>query len=94
MLNLINDIMDISKIEAGQLKIKKLPCSLNKLLLETEILFNQLKQLRGRANLKIEAELPNSAEELFIVTDPERLKQILINLISNSLKFTDEGGIR
>ncbi len=94
LLNLINDIMDISKIEVGQLKIKKVTCPLNKILLETETLFNQLKQLRGRTNLKIEAELPHPAEDLFIVTDPERLKQILINLIGNSLKFTEEGGIR
>ncbi|MFA5301998.1 MAG: ATP-binding protein [Bacteroidales bacterium] len=93
LLNLVNDIIDISRIEAGELKINKAPCELHKILKETETLFEQLKHGRGKENLKIKLNIPEQNKELYIVTDPDRLKQILINLIGNALKFTEEGGI-
>jgi len=93
LLNLVNDIIDISRIEAGELKINKAPCELHKILKETETLFEQLKHSRGKENLKIKLNIPEQNKELYIVTDPDRLKQILINLIGNALKFTEEGGI-
>jgi len=93
LLNLVNDIIDISRIEAGELKINKAPCELHKILKETETLFEQLKHTRGKGNLKIKLNVPEKVKELFILTDPDRLKQILINLIGNALKFTEEGSI-
>ncbi|MFA5444544.1 MAG: ATP-binding protein [Bacteroidales bacterium] len=93
LLNLVNDIIDISRIEAGELKINKESCDLHKILKETETLFEQLKHARGKQNLKIKLNLTEKDKEFFIVTDPDRLKQILINLIGNALKFTEEGGI-
>lgn len=93
LLNLVNDIIDISRIEAGELKISKAPCELHKILKETETLFEQLKHARGKQNLKIRLNLSGKDEALFIVTDPDRLKQILINLIGNALKFTETGGV-
>ena len=93
LLNLVNDIIDISRIEAGELKISKAPCELHKILKETETLFEQLKHARGKKNLSINLNIPEKDKELFIVTDPDRLKQILINLIGNALKFTEAGGV-
>jgi len=93
LLNLVNDIIDISRIEAGELKINKESCDLHKILKETETLFEQLKHARGKQNLKIKLNLTEKDKEFFIVTDPDRLKQILINLIGNALKFTEKGGI-
>ena len=93
LLNLVNDIIDISRIEAGELKMSKAPCELHKILKETETLFEQLKHARGKQNLKIRLNLSGKDEALFIVTDPDRLKQILINLIGNALKFTETGGV-
>ena len=93
LLNLVNDIIDISRIEAGELKMSKATCELHKILKETETLFEQLKHARGKQNLKIRLNLSGKDEALFIVTDPDRLKQILINLIGNALKFTETGGV-
>ncbi|HOO42700.1 MAG TPA: ATP-binding protein [Bacteroidales bacterium] len=93
LLNLVNDIIDISRIEAGELKINKTSCDLHKILKETETLFEQLKHARGKQNLKIKLNLTEKDKEFFIVTDPDRLKQILINLIGNALKFTEKGGV-
>ena len=93
LLNLINDIIDVSRIEAGELKINKEPCELHKILKETETMFEQLKHARGKENLQIRLNLPEKDNELFIVIDPDRLKQILINLIGNALKFTEKGGV-
>ncbi|NLH23763.1 MAG: histidine kinase, partial [Bacteroidales bacterium] len=93
LLNLVNDIIDVSRIEAGELKINKTPFELHKILKETETLFEQLKHARGKQNLKIKLNLPENKQELYIVTDPDRLKQILVNLIGNALKFTEKGGI-
>ncbi|HOF76283.1 MAG TPA: ATP-binding protein [Bacteroidales bacterium] len=93
LLNLVNDIIDISRIEAGELKINKTPFELHKILKETETLFGKLKHARGKQNLKIKLDIPERDQVLYIVTDPDRLKQILINLIGNALKFTEKGGI-
>jgi len=93
LLNLINDIIDVSRIEAGELKINKEPCELHKILKETETMFEQLKHARGKENVQIRLNLPEKDKELFIVIDPDRLKQILINLIGNALKFTEKGGV-
>ncbi len=93
LLALINDLMDVSRIEAGEMKITMMTCPLHKILRETETTFEQLKHAKGRGNLKIKAHIPSSGGELFIKTDPDRLRQILVNLIGNALKFTEEGGI-
>jgi len=90
LLNLINDIIDISKIEANQLNINKKEFILNSLFNELEILFNsQLKE--SVKNLSLTVEIPTQL--FFVNTDDLRLKQILINLISNAIKFTEQGGI-
>lgn len=88
--NVINDILDISKVESGHLTIEIDNFSLLKLL-------DDLKNLtRFKCNEKgvylkfiIDEKLPN-----FIKTDPIRLRQVLLNLLSNAIKFTDSGEIR
>jgi CheY-like chemotaxis protein len=89
LLNLINDILDFSKIEAGKLDISETPFNLR------EYIGTVLKTLAVRADQK-DIELacrvdPNTPE--MIVSDPHRLGQILINVIGNAIKFTDEGEI-
>ncbi len=93
LLNLINDIIDISKIEANQLTLKEDIMCVNSLLEELHILF--LKDIEEK-NKKIELQLfkPLKNEESEIYTDPARLQQILINLLSNAIKFTESGIIR
>ena len=92
LLNLINDIIDISKIEAGQLKIKTQKVLLNPVM--NEILLSQ-NQINDMNNKPFELRMKKAVEgdDFTIETDVFRLKQILNNLIGNAMKFTEEGYI-
>ncbi len=93
LLHIINDIVDVSKIESGQLKIKKEKFDLHLLLVNIEYACNSLIKAR---NKKVTFTIDNKIEGInqFIFTDPFRLEQILLNLISNAVKFTHQGGIK
>lgn len=93
LLNLINDIIDISKIEAQELSVENISCNLAQIFGQLETTFNQLKKEKNREELIIRAKIPRNTKKLSIVTDPERLQQVLSNLIGNALKFTYEGEI-
>lgn len=92
LLTLINDIVDLSKIEANQLAINKENFSLNLLLEELKKLFKNQVEKTGK-----DIELKLVKDEIFesdiINSDPFRLRQILINLLSNAVKFTNHGSI-
>ncbi|MFA8436415.1 MAG: cache domain-containing protein [Marinifilaceae bacterium] len=94
LLTLINDIIDFSKIESEELKTISTACNINALLNDLHQLFLEEKERlnKTRVELKINFDLPDS--KATIQTDPLRLKQILTNLISNALKFTNEGWIQ
>ncbi len=92
LLNLINDILDISKIEAGQLLLDEHPCSLCELLSTVEL---TTKGLISKANKDIKLENECSFDKSFnVLLDSYRIKQILLNLLSNAVKFTDSGSIK
>lgn len=92
LLNLINDIIDVSKIEAGQLKIKKSEVKINSVLNELYASFNDThkKQKGSDFDLRVVKE---ADDNFTIYTDPYRFRQILANLIGNAFKFTDKGFI-
>jgi PAS domain S-box-containing protein len=89
LLTLLNDIIDISKIEAGQLKIEKQEINLNLLIEETANLFD--KEKGDKIELISHKDL--DTQESYIIADPDRLKQVINNLMSNALKFTKEGKV-
>lgn len=93
LLNLINDIIDVAKIEAGELHIELEDCDLNKVFHELEITFNNLQSQKEKGHLQLVKKIINPQKKLIILTDSARLKQVLTNLISNALKFTSEGSI-
>lgn len=93
LLNLINDILDISEIESGQGKIVYKAFDLHKLLDELCDTFNEQKGKLNKNKVEIVLELPDSYSVKKLLSDPFRLKQILSNLINNALKFTESGSI-
>ncbi|MFM7858724.1 MAG: ATP-binding protein, partial [Flammeovirgaceae bacterium] len=87
---IINDILDLASIESGKLKFEKIAFNLSDLFYSLKSTFDH--QAREK-RLTLEFDLDPNANQL-IIGDPVRLNQILINLISNALKFTPRGGIR
>ncbi len=88
LLELINGLLDLSRIESGRIELNLEQVSLIRLIEET------LEELRGQAfdkEVELAAELP--AREVACRTDRSRLKQVLINLVGNALKFTERGGV-
>ncbi|MFM8321594.1 MAG: ATP-binding protein [Chloroflexota bacterium] len=87
LLALINDVLDLAKLEAGKLAIEPVPLDLHQLCLEA------LQLTRGMSHQKRQA-VSFTIEPLKITlqADPRRLKQIIVNLLSNAIKFTAEGG--
>ena len=93
LMSLINDIIDIAKIEAGQLKVVESACDLNQLLYDLQGTFEELKNASGKKSVELNLVLPEKSTNFWVITDPMRLQQILTNLLSNALKFTEFGSI-
>jgi len=91
LMTLVEDIIDISKIESGQLHVKNSPCQLHQLLTEVYDSFYDDIQRRGLFNVKLYLKEGMSDENVLILTDGHRLKQILINIVGNAIKFTERG---
>ncbi len=90
LLNIVNDILDLSKIEAGKMEVEKINCS------PVQIVDDVVTLLRLRATEKaiaLDVQYIGPCPET-IQSDPTRLRQILTNLVGNALKFTERGSIR
>ena len=92
LLNLINDIIDISKIEAGQLKVKPRIVQLNPIMNEIYISQYQINDMKNKP-FELKMQKAVETDDFNINTDPFRFKQILNNLIGNAMKFTTQGFI-
>lgn len=91
MLNIINDLIDISKIEAGETTLRIRKANINKMLHELHLFFMPEGNQKN-IGIDFHCDLPD--EESFIETDGTKLNQVLTNLIKNALKFTEEGSIK
>jgi signal transduction histidine kinase/ActR/RegA family two-component response regulator len=91
LLKVINDILDFSRIERGALELERIPFNLIDLLQSSIQVFQHSAQQRG---LQLQLETQGGLEQLEVQGDPTRIRQILVNLIGNALKFTEEGSIR
>lgn len=92
LIAIINDILDVAKIEAGQLKIEKVPVDINLLMNEMYQTFQAKIDIQEK-NIALHLQAP-STDPFIINTDEGRLRQILQNLLGNAFKFTPEGEIR
>lgn len=89
LLHILNDILDLSKIEAGKLDIEQIPFDLNKLVKDV------VELLKGRANdksIKLDVHVGKNLPGL-MTGDPTRVRQILVNLLGNAIKFTEQGSV-
>ena len=90
LLGLLNDILDLSKIEAGKMTVERVDCSLCRTIAEVASLARVRADAKGLAfNIKYLGAVPE-----IIQSDPTRLRQILINLIGNAIKFSEVGSVQ
>ncbi len=91
LLTLIADILELSRIESGVFSIQEEPLNLNELFKEFYPNFLQLSYQKGKKHLRIISNIPSN--DVIIQSDKQRIRQIMINLFDNALKFTGEGSI-
>lgn len=90
LLEIINGILDLSKIEAGRLAVERIRCSPHQIVSDVAALMQLRSHAKGlRLVTEYEGEIPAT-----ILSDPTRIRQILINLVGNAVKFSDRGDIR
>ncbi len=89
LLNIINDILDLSKIEAGQLKVEWIPFSLHQLLHDCRIMIEATAREKG---IELITEVDPCLPDI-VTGDPTRIRQTLLNLLSNAVKFTEQGEV-
>jgi signal transduction histidine kinase len=87
LLSLINDLLDMAKIEAGKLELETQPIDIRQLLSATLVM---VRETAASSGIAIRLEAPD--EPIALPGDPRRLKQCFLNLVSNAIKFTPEGG--
>ncbi len=89
LLSLINDILDLSKIESGRTDLDLSPVSVDSLLEDSLLL---IKEKTMRHNIALTLTVAPDTQSLTVVADEQKLKQVLFNILSNAAKFTPEGG--
>jgi len=93
LMRLIDDIIDISKLEARQITISPSSCDVVKLLITTVESYHAMDLLKKKPGVHLQLVIPPATSIPGIETDPYRLQQILDNLVTNAIKFTDQGSI-
>lgn len=89
LLDIINDILDFSKIEAGKMEIEHIPCDLRSCVEQVVDMFSsRAVECELDLGMYVQPQVPQ-----WVATDPTRLRQVLVNLVGNALKFTENGGV-
>ncbi len=90
LLTIINDILDLSKIEAGKMSVENIVCSPSQIVVEVASLM-RVRAIEKKIDFEVQFQTPIPES---IHSDPTRIRQILLNLVSNAIKFTESGGVR
>jgi PAS domain S-box-containing protein len=93
LLSIVNDLFDITLIESGETKLRKEEIILDSLILDVSNLIIAKQYRDNKTNIELKYYLPKDCEGFVFRTDENKLKQVLINLLKNALKFTTEGHI-
>ena len=91
LLKLIDDVIDISKIQSGDIQINNTKCYLNKILLDLYVSFSIQIENDSKKEIHLSMNKGSKFKDFAIISDPVRLKQVLYNLIENAVKFTTKG---
>jgi signal transduction histidine kinase/CheY-like chemotaxis protein len=89
LLSLINDILDLSKVESGKMSVNIMPFDLAPVV---DTCFATVESMVKKGRVRLTKEMPNDLPK--VLSDQDKLKQIIINLLSNALKFTEEGEVK
>eukprot|EP00903_Cladosiphon_okamuranus_P003677 g3675.t1 len=90
LLNLINDILDLSKIESAQIDLNPQPCDIRQLADRVKLLLSHRFEEKGvLLGISIDPSVPQ-----LLTIDEERIRQVMVNLVGNALKFTEQGGVK
>lgn len=92
LLKMIDDVVELTRIETGKATVRKSPCNLQLLMNEMLTYFNQFKVSQNKEHLEISIRYPENPN-LVIYTDPGRLQQIISSLVNNSIKYTEKGSV-
>jgi len=92
ILRMLDDLLELTRIEAGNITIRKSPCNIDLLIHELLVIFSRYKKSQNKDFLDIRVNYPLE-RGLIIYTDPGRLQQLMTNLIRNAIKFTEKGWI-
>jgi PAS domain S-box-containing protein len=93
LLSLVEEILDISMIETGQTKINYEKAGINSILYEVKNIIQGEKLKETKTEIELVLKIDPGVKETYIITDTKKLKQVLINLLKNALKFTNKGYI-
>ncbi|TBR61086.1 histidine kinase [Westiellopsis prolifica IICB1] len=90
LLDVISDILDFAKIEAGRMELELVPVSLAELFSDVG---NFMRLQAEQRKLSFQMYLPDTSDDILVHGDYQRLKQVILNLVGNAIKFTQEGGV-
>ncbi len=93
LLEMINDILDISKIESGQLELRLSPCNLGRLMDEAAEFAMAIRERKGREAVCFSLQIDDAFRNVTFTTDQKKWRQILHNLLGNAFKFTLQGRV-
>lgn len=93
LLNIINDIVDTSKLEVNQLNISKQDCKLNDIFSQSVEIFLNNPLHQEKTDVKLKLDFPVDCQNMRVNTDPYRIQQVIDNFLDNAIKYTDSGTI-